>query len=89
MIAQTINHRSSRSEFRAAGLGRIARARRIIGARLKYEDGRTLPIRLILPAVRTDTQRISASTRETRMHAGAAVRCLARIELRPFAAGRC
>ena len=38
MIAQTISHGSSRSEFRAAGLGRIARARRIIGTRLKYID---------------------------------------------------
>ena len=38
MIAHTLSHGSPRSEFRAAGLGRIARARRIIGTRLKYID---------------------------------------------------
>jgi RNA polymerase primary sigma factor len=38
MIAQPISHCSSPSEFRAARLGPIARARRTFGPRLKYVD---------------------------------------------------
>ena len=36
MIAQPINHRSSRSEFRAARFGPIGRAHRNFGPKLKY-----------------------------------------------------
>jgi RNA polymerase primary sigma factor len=38
MIAQPINHRGSLSECQAARLGPTARARRILGTRLKYID---------------------------------------------------
>jgi RNA polymerase primary sigma factor len=38
MIAQSINHRSPPSECRAARLGPIARARRIVGTRVTYID---------------------------------------------------
>ena len=46
-------------------------------------------INFILPAVRTDTLSKSPSMRETRMHAGAAVQCLDRIQFGPFAASLC
>ena len=70
-------------------MGLVSRCRRVTANRATDRPIRRshLPGSADPPSRQNRYSKHISSMRETRMHAGAAIRCLARIQFRPFAAG--